>query len=238
MSGYGELSESDSWDRLAGGSLGRLAVSVDGQPDVFPVNYAVQDRTIVIRTAEGTKLASVVVNALVAFEADDHDVARGWSVVVHPGFAHESVPVLRWKLHIAPDTGEVLGREVDGPLAPRERPVQKLMLPEREGAWLLTLGIEIDGETLDLAPLLADLLRRDPRWLNAQQMAAIDDLALIKLRAPGGKRIEAPAGPLKAIVGAMVDLLTDFEFPGGGPRYAVMVGTLPLAPYPPDSSSP
>lgn len=135
--------------------------------------------------------------------------AEGWSVVVHPGFAHESVPVLRWKLHIAPHTGELLGKEVDGPLAPRERPVQKLMLPEREGAWLLTLGIEIDGETLDLAPLLADLLRRDPRWLNAQQMAAIDDLALIKLRAPGGKRIEAPAGPLKAIVGAMVDLLTD-----------------------------
>ena len=135
--------------------------------------------------------------------------AEGWSVMVHPGFAHESVPVLRWKLHIAPDTGELLGKEVDGPLAPRERPVQKLMLPEREGAWLLTLGIEIDGENLDLAPLLADLLRRDPRWLNARQMAAIDDLAIIKLRAPGGKRIEAPAGPLKAIVGAMVDLLTD-----------------------------
>ena len=135
--------------------------------------------------------------------------AEGWSVVVHPGFAHESVPVLRWKLHIAPDTGELLGKEVDGPLGERERPVQKLMLPAREGAWLLTLGIEIDGETLDLAPLLADLLRRDARWLSAQQMAAIDDLAIITLRAPGGKRIEAPAGPLKAIVGAMVDLLTD-----------------------------
>lgn len=135
--------------------------------------------------------------------------AEGWSVVVCPGFAHESVPVQRWKLHIATDTGELLGKEVDGLLASRERPVQKLMLPEREGAWLLTLGIEIDGETLDLAPLLADLLRRDARWLNAQQMAAIDDLAIIQLRAPGGKRIEAPAGPLKAIVGAMVDLLTD-----------------------------
>ena len=135
--------------------------------------------------------------------------AEGWSVVVCPGFAHESVPVQRWKLHIAPDTGEILGKEVDGPLAARERPVQKLMLPEREGAWLLTLGIEIDGETLDLAPLLADLLRRDARWLNAQQMAAIDDIDIISLRAPGGKRIDAPAGPLKAIVGAMVDLLTD-----------------------------
>lgn len=135
--------------------------------------------------------------------------AEGWSVVVQPGFAHESVPVLRWKLLIAPDTGELLGKEVDGPLAPRERPVQKLQLPEREGAWLLSLGIEIDGETLDLAPMLADLLRRDARWLNAQQMAAIDDIAIISLRAPGGKRIDAPAGPLKAIVGAMVDLLTD-----------------------------
>lgn len=135
--------------------------------------------------------------------------AEGWSVVVRPGFAHESVPVQRWKLHIAPDTGELLGKEVDGPLAERERPVQKLMLPEREGAWLLSLGIEIDGQTLDLAPMLADLLRRDARWLNAQQMAAIDDIDIISLRAPGGKRIDAPAGPLKAIVGAMVDLLTD-----------------------------
>lgn len=135
--------------------------------------------------------------------------AKGWSVVLQPGFAHESVPVLRWKLLIAPDTGELLGKEVDEPLGPRERPVQKLHLPEREGAWLLTLGIEIDGETLDLAPMLADLLRRDGRWLNARQMAHIDDMAIISLRAPGGKRIDAPAGPLKAIVGAMVDLLTD-----------------------------
>jgi len=135
--------------------------------------------------------------------------AEGWSVVVHPGFAHESVPVQRWKLHLAPGTGELLGREVDGPLAPRQRPVQKVHLPEREGAWLLSLGIEIDGETLDLAPMLADLLRRDVRWLNARQMAAIDDIAIISLRAPGGRRIDAPAGPLKAIVGAMVDLLTD-----------------------------
>lgn len=135
--------------------------------------------------------------------------AEGWSVVVHPGFAHESVPVQRWKLVIAPDTGELLAKEVDGPLGTRQRPVQKLHLPEREGAWLLSLGIEIDGVVLDLAPMLADLLRRDVRWLNARQMAAIDDIAIISLRAPGGRRIDAPAGPLKAIVGAMVDLLTD-----------------------------
>ena len=135
--------------------------------------------------------------------------AAGWSVVVRPGFAHQSVPVERWKLLIAPDTGEVRGQEVDGPLAERERPVQKLQLPAREGAWLLTLGVEIDGQTVDLAPLLADLIQRDPRWLDAAQLALIADVATIRLRAPGGRRIDAPAAPLKAIVGALVDLLTD-----------------------------
>ncbi|WP_067478231.1 GNAT family N-acetyltransferase [Actinomadura hibisca] len=42
---------------------------------------------------------------------------------------------------------------------------------------------------------------------------------------------DTPARRLYRSVG-MVDLLTDFEFPGGGPRYAVMGGRLPLAPYP------
>ena len=135
--------------------------------------------------------------------------AKGWSVAVRPGFAHESVPVQRWKLIVSPDSGEILSKELVSPLIKPGRGVQKLHLPAREGAWLLSLGIEIDGQTLDLAPMLADLLRRDRRWLNAAQIAAIDDLAIVSLRAPGGKRIDAPAAPLKAILGAMVDLLTD-----------------------------
>ncbi|MFC4051387.1 GNAT family N-acetyltransferase [Actinomadura syzygii] len=50
------------------------------------------------------------------------------------------------------------------------------------------------------------------------------------------RRPDTPARTLYRSVG-MVDLLTDFEFPGGGPRYAVMGGTLPLAPYPAPSTS-
>ncbi|MDZ7892068.1 MAG: DEAD/DEAH box helicase [Rhodoferax sp.] len=135
--------------------------------------------------------------------------AKGWSVVVQPGFAHESVPVERWKLILSPDSGEVLGKELDSPLVKPARGVEKLALPGREGEWLLSLGIEIDGETLDLAPMLANLIKRDPRWLTASYLDTLDDLATVSLRAPGGKRIDAEAGPLKAIVGAMVDLLTD-----------------------------
>ncbi len=143
--------------------------------------------------------------------------AQGWQVVVQPGFAHESVPVQRWKLIVQPETGALLGKELAAPLIAPCRPVQKLHLPAREGAWMLSLGIEIDGEPLDLAPLLADLLKREPRWLRAADVAAIDDHALISLRAPGGKRIDAPAAPLKAIVRAMLDLLTDPQRAPPGP---------------------
>jgi nitroimidazol reductase NimA-like FMN-containing flavoprotein (pyridoxamine 5'-phosphate oxidase superfamily) len=47
----------------------------------------VQHRTLLFRTAEGTKLASAVANNRVAFEVDEHDVEGGWSVIVK-GRAH------------------------------------------------------------------------------------------------------------------------------------------------------
>ncbi len=138
--------------------------------------------------------------------------ALGWQVVVMPGFAHFSVPVQRWKLLIDKDSGAEIGRE---PLERADRfsasgqPVTALRQPVREGSWRVSLGVEVEGEMLDLAPLLADLFRRDGRWLKAEELALIDDEAIVVLRAPGGKRIDARAGPLKAIASAMVDLLTD-----------------------------
>ncbi|MBC7955775.1 MAG: ATP-dependent helicase, partial [Cytophagales bacterium] len=134
--------------------------------------------------------------------------AQGWVIVVRPGFAHETLLVDAWRLVIDPASGEVLGKELAAPLL-RPHEVAALRLPEREGSWMLSLGVEINGETWDLVPLLADLLKRDSRWLDARKIAAIADHALIRLHAPGGRRIDAPAAPLKAIVGAMVDLLTD-----------------------------
>jgi uncharacterized protein len=76
------LGEDESWALLSSLTLGRLATSVDGQPDVFPVNFVVVRREIIIRTAAGTKMAEAALNQRVAFEADDHGVERGWSVVV------------------------------------------------------------------------------------------------------------------------------------------------------------
>src|SRR6266487_6867012 len=72
------------WRLVGGEEVGRLAVSVDRRPDIFPVNYAVDEATIVFRTAEGTKLSAVFVDSAVAFEVDGYDAATGtaWSVVI------------------------------------------------------------------------------------------------------------------------------------------------------------
>lgn len=76
------LSDDESWKLLSGAALGRLVTSIAGEPEIFPVNYVVQDRTVLFRTAEGTKLFLAVTNSPVAFEADDHTTTEGWSVIV------------------------------------------------------------------------------------------------------------------------------------------------------------
>lgn len=76
------LSATECWDLVSSRSLGRLVTSVDGQPEIFPVNFVVQHRTILFRTAEGTKLVSAVINNNVLFEVDDHNAVEGWSVII------------------------------------------------------------------------------------------------------------------------------------------------------------
>lgn len=88
------MDEGECWARLGNHVVGRLVVTVGHQPDIFPVNYRLDDDEIVVRTAEGTKLAAALLGGRVAFEIDDIDelTHSGWSVVVH-GTARESKSV-------------------------------------------------------------------------------------------------------------------------------------------------
>ena len=76
------LDVSRSWALLREAAVGRLAVVVDDEPDIFPVNYVVDHGSIVFRTAEGTKLAAAL-GKVVAFETDGYsaDTGEAWSVV-------------------------------------------------------------------------------------------------------------------------------------------------------------
>jgi nitroimidazol reductase NimA-like FMN-containing flavoprotein (pyridoxamine 5'-phosphate oxidase superfamily) len=77
------LDEAQCQMLLGSRDLGRIAFSVDDQPELFPVNYAADGSIIIFRTAEGSRLQAAAMRK-VAFEVDDWDpsAAAGWSVVV------------------------------------------------------------------------------------------------------------------------------------------------------------
>jgi nitroimidazol reductase NimA-like FMN-containing flavoprotein (pyridoxamine 5'-phosphate oxidase superfamily) len=68
--------------------VGRLAISVSGDPLVFPLNYAVDGDAIVFRTQVGTKLSGIT-RSLATFEVDHIDASgQGWAVTFE-GLAQE-----------------------------------------------------------------------------------------------------------------------------------------------------
>ncbi len=76
------LDDHEAWNLLSSVTLGRLVTSFGGQLEIFPVNFVAQKGSVLFRTAEGTKLFTTVMNDKVLFEADDHTVAEGWSVII------------------------------------------------------------------------------------------------------------------------------------------------------------
>lgn len=109
------LSATRCWELLWATSVGRLAIDVCGQPDIFPINYAVDGGTLVFRTRAGTKLAGVVLGQYVALEIDGVDpiTRTAWSVVVKgtarevtsvaERAAAELLPLTPWVTELTPE---------------------------------------------------------------------------------------------------------------------------------------
>lgn len=78
-----DLDAAECLELLATASVGRVGLVVEGRPVVLPVNYVVDDLSVVFRTAEGTVLNKVALQ-MVAFQVDriDEATATGWSVLV------------------------------------------------------------------------------------------------------------------------------------------------------------
>jgi hypothetical protein len=117
---------SGCWALLRTAQVGRLAVSVGNEPDIFPVNFAVDHGSIVFRTAEGTKLAALTVSPTVAFEADGYSAEENeaWSVVVK-GRAQEirgqfdlldsmALPVFPWQAGPKPRSIRIVPDSITG----------------------------------------------------------------------------------------------------------------------------
>jgi uncharacterized protein len=78
-----ELDPQECERLLRAGVVGRVALSTPDGPHIIPVNYAVVDDTIVVRTSSYSVLGAHGRGAMLAFEVDhvDHDRHVGWSVV-------------------------------------------------------------------------------------------------------------------------------------------------------------
>lgn len=121
------LSELQCVELLATSDLGRIGLALDGQPEVFPVNYATDGKVVVFRTAGGTRL-DLATSGRIAFEVDhwDSGTGVGWSVLLK-GVAQEVT-------------------KGNDPFAStlRERPVRPLAPGERE-LWIAIYPSEISG---------------------------------------------------------------------------------------------
>ncbi len=130
-----ELSREECVELLGRRDVGRLTIVVDGQPEVFPVNYALDGDVVVFRTDPGLKLLRGS-PARVAFEVDeiDDDGGVAWSVVVK-GTAREITEALdvasarERALEIEPFSGAELRHRVR--VVPREITGRRLRRPKR-----------------------------------------------------------------------------------------------------------
>ncbi|GAB3131758.1 pyridoxamine 5'-phosphate oxidase family protein [Tsukamurella serpentis] len=77
------LDREQAMQLLSSKDIGRLAIALEGQVEIFPVNYVLSEtENILFRTGPGSKLASVVVAGEVAFEVDELAGDQAWSVIV------------------------------------------------------------------------------------------------------------------------------------------------------------
>ena len=90
-----ELDENECLYLISPSGVGKIAYTGRFGPVVLPVNYIMQDRAVVFRTAENSPLDEDLRTGIrnadykVAFEIDDIDMTerRGWSVLIQ-GPAH------------------------------------------------------------------------------------------------------------------------------------------------------
>lgn len=46
-----EMPVDEAWRQLGSAALGHIAFVIDGAPEIFPINYAVDGHTVLLRTA-------------------------------------------------------------------------------------------------------------------------------------------------------------------------------------------
>lgn len=101
------LTPDDCWRYLAKRVVGRIGFDLGQGPRIYPVNYRVDDKTVVLRTTDESELARFVelfaAGSLVAFEVDEitDEYYQGWSVLISGQLDEVDDPDELRRLHAA-----------------------------------------------------------------------------------------------------------------------------------------
>lgn len=105
--------------------------------------------------------------------------AAGWEVNIPKDFRHHILEVSAWEADIS----------------------------EGEDGWFsLDMGIIVEGVRIPLAPLLYDLFRREPRWLDPAHYQEVAAEEAVFLTNTNGTRIRIPAERIRPIARVLIDL--------------------------------
>ncbi len=77
-----EMLPEECWGHLEGEQFGRIAYRLVDEVHIVPINYVVDGRALLFRTAAGNKLLAAALSSDVAFEIDWRDEVSAWSVEV------------------------------------------------------------------------------------------------------------------------------------------------------------
>lgn len=123
-----KLTRDECWRLMQTQPMGRVAAFMASRLELFPVNFAVIDGTIYIRTAPGTLLSTVLAAPEVVIEADGTEIRErmphAWSVVVRGkaeevSQAHEEEDLDEngpqpWQAGVKDDFVKIVPTEVSG----------------------------------------------------------------------------------------------------------------------------
>lgn len=117
-------------------------------------------------------------------------------------FVIENLPELRqrgWKIEIE-DSFEFRVAEAESWYADAES--------EKQNDWFgVELGVVVEGEKINLLPILLQLLKASPRMLNSETLEKLSDEDRLPVPLPDGRKLMFPVQRARQMLGALLELM-------------------------------
>ncbi|PHV10575.1 DEAD/DEAH box helicase [Chitinimonas sp. BJB300] len=185
---------------LAPGDTDSLEYDSDGQLILIRRNGPAEARFLKELQKQGLK--AVAVSRLVT-QANDLEGMQGLMGLSHerdwPLFMGQGLTRLKqlgWRIEIRPGCRHTVA----------EPNAWFASIVESQQGWAVAMEVEFDGERHPLAPMLADLVQRQPAWLQASHRSKAEDDDIVILHTQAAQKLAVPAARIKPLLQMLAEL--------------------------------